>query len=223
MRSIAGPPKRYRRGVIIRSDGRQVQSLDLLVEGWASSAVWTSDGQRHLISVNLPGDLLGLPALATADSLDSVVALSPVVIREVRIEHLTRMFTDQPRLAALLFLISQEERAQSMERLTLMARANAKTRLATLFVRLQERIAPSAGSATNCIACPLTQQDMADLIGITSVHLNTILAELKAAGLVALDQRILTILDGQGLLAAAGVSPWRPATPGWLPEIKQLH
>lgn len=218
LRSIAGPPKPYRRGMTIRSDGQRAQSLDLLVEGWASSAVLTSDGQRQLISINLPGDLLGLPALAVADSLDAVVALSSLVVREIRIEDLSRIFTEHPRLAALLFLISQEERALAMERLALMGRTGAKARLAALFIRLRERITPPDDSTPDRFHCYLTQQDMADLIGVTTVHLNAVLGELKAAGLVTLHHRQLTILNYPALLDTAGLAPWRLAQPDWLPQ-----
>jgi CRP-like cAMP-binding protein len=105
----------------------------------------------------------------------------------------------------------------AMERIALMGQALAKTRLAGLFVRLNERMGQFDDNWSNCFELHLTQRDMADLIGITTVHLNNVVQDLRAEGIIQLTRSELRILDLDRLLALAALSPWRQARPTWLP------
>lgn len=217
LEELAGPTRTLGKGATIRAVGEPVTSLDLLVKGWAASAIVLQDGTRQLVSVNLPGDVLGLPALSLAEPIDDVVALGPVTVRSIPLSGLTRLFEGYPRLAGTLFLIAQEERMLAMERIALMGQALAKTRLAGLFVRLNERMGQFDDNWSNCFELHLTQRDMADLIGVTTVHLNNVVQEMRADDIIQLSRSELRILDLDRLLAMAALSPWRQARPGWLP------
>lgn len=217
LEAMAGPVRSLAKGATIRAIGEPVSTLDLLVKGWAASAIVLQDGTRQLVSINLPGDVLGLPALSLAEPIDDVVALGPVTVRSIPLSGLTRLFEEHPRLAGTLFLISQEERMLAMERIALMGQALAKTRLAGLFVRLNERVGQFDDNWSNCFDLPLTQRDMADLIGVTTVHLNNVVQELRGDGIIQLSRSELRILDLDRLLALAALSPWRQAKPAWLP------
>ena len=217
MASLASPPRRLTRGATIRASGEPIKTLDLLVEGWAASAVTFSNGTRQLVSINLPGDLLGLPALSVEEPIDDVVALGEVSVRSVPLSALTILFEKHPRLAAVLFLIAQEERVLAMERIALMGQTVAKARLAALFVRLNEKLGKSDENWPDRFHLPLTQQDLADLIGISTVHVNGILQELRSEGIIRLANREFQILDRTALITLAGVRKWRQSHPTWLP------
>lgn len=214
--SIAGPARRIAKGEMIRTRGR-TNSLDLLMKGWAGSVTPSSDGGRQLVGVNLPGDLLGLAGLALLDPVEEVLAISDATVRPLPLTGLSRIFSDHPRLAGSLFLISLEERAFAMERLALMGHEAAKTRLAALLIRLSERAAHLEPDQRDGFEFPLTQHDLADLIGVSTVYVNGIVQELRAENLIQLTRRELHILDHGRLLALAGVGRWRRASPNWLP------
>lgn len=218
--AIAGPARRVAKGGMIRWAGHQAEPLDLLVRGWAVGAISWSDGHRQLVGINLPGDLVGLAGLAAQDPVDEVVAVSDAVVRSIPLAGLTRLFNDHPRLAAMLFLLALEERALAIERLALMGRAAAKSRLAALFVRLSERVAQLEPAQRHRFDLPLTQQDLADLIGVSTVYVNGILQKMRAEKMIRLTRRELHILDYDRLRDLAGIRQWQQTTPAWLPPMR---
>lgn len=216
----AGPPRQLTRGAPIRSEDDASTSLHLLIDGWAASAIALPNGARHLAAVSLPGDLLGLPSLAVAQPLDTVIALSPVVICALPIEAIAAIFTGSPRLAAMLFLVSQEERVLTMERLALMGQVPALNRLAAFFVRIADRIAQLERTLPARFKMPLTQKDLGDLIGVSTVHVNALIKELRTTGIVTVADGEMRILDLARLMDLAGVAPWRRSAPQWLPASR---
>ena len=214
---LGGSRNHFERGDIIRSETEH--NLYLLVDGWAASAVILADGSRQLVSVNLPGDILGLPGLAMREPIDAVMALTPVETIRIGQDQIGELFTASPRIAAIMFLISQEERSLLMERLALTGQADALTRLAALILRLHERHALSEEDPERGFFMPLTQREMGELIGVSSVHTNSLIKKLRNEGVVSIKNRMLTIEDKPRLIEIAGISPWRRCRPSWLPGL----
>ena len=218
--NMALPRRTVERGESIRETGKDGTSLFLLLEGWAASAITFPDGSRQLTSVSLPGDLLGLPSLSVAEPIDTLIALNKVVICDIPAANFAEIFTGMPRLASILFLVSQEERMLAMERLALMGRASAASRLAALVLRLHERLGQGSDEAPMTFLLPLTQVEIGDLIGISAVHVNALLKQLRESKILSIRHRELHILDFGALLETAGVQPWQRADPSWLKSSK---
>lgn len=215
--ALAGSRSRFRRGDVIRSEAEH--DLYLVVDGWAASAVILEDGSRQLVNANLPGDILGLPGLAMKEPIDTVIALTDIEVTGIPQQQLGEMFARSPRLAAIMFLISQEERSILMERLALIGQAPALTRLAALILRMQERHAQLENGPAASFFMPLIQRELGDLIGVSSVHTNGLLKELRSRKVVTIANRQLTVHDQDQLVEIAGVAPWRRAKPAWLPRL----
>ena len=213
---LGGSRNHFERGDIIRSETEH--NLYLLVDGWAASAVILADGSRQLVSVNLPGDILGLPGLAMREPIDAVMALTPVETIRIGQDQIGELFTASPRIAAIMFLISQEERSLLMERLALTGQADALTRLAALILRLHERHALSEEDPERGFFMPLTQREMGELIGVSSVHTNSLIKQLRVEGVVSVANRSMVIHDPSRLSEIAGVPPWHRSKPRWLPK-----
>ena len=96
---MALPRRTVERGEAIREIGKESASLFLLLEGWAASAITFPDASRQLTSVSLPGDLLGLPSLSVVEPIDTLLALSKVVVCDIPAANFAEMFTNMPRLA----------------------------------------------------------------------------------------------------------------------------
>lgn len=219
---LGGRTCRFERGDVITSDVEH--DTYLLVDGWAASAVMLADGSRQLISVNLPGDVLGLPGLAVQNPIDTVVALTTVEVTSISKERLGDMFRSNPRIAAIMFLISQEERSLLMEKLALTGQTAAITRLAALLMRICERSAQSEDTDGESempgkeFFLPLTQRELGELIGVSAVHTNALVKQLRNEGVLSIKNRSMTIHDAERLREIAGIVPWRRSEPKWLPS-----
>lgn len=218
--SMALPRRTLSRGKSIRQQdvarGEGNAMLHLLLDGWAATAITFPDGSRQLTSVSLPGDLLGLPSLSVAEPIDTLIALNSVTVCDIPARRFAEMFVEMPRLAMILFLVSQEERMLAMERLALVGRASAGARLAALFLRLQERLSRDRDDLLPRFPLPLTQVELGDLIGVSAVHINALLKQAREEGVVVIEDRELSVLDQERLVEIAGVQPWRRADPNWL-------
>ena len=214
--NMALPRRLVERGDSIRKTGKGGASLFLLLKGWAASAITFPDGSRQLTSVSLPGDLLGLPSLSVAEPIDTLIALNKVTVCDIPAANFAEMFTGMPRLATILFLVSQEERMLAMERIALMGRASAASRFAAFVLRLHERLGQGSDEAPMTFPLALTQIEIGDLIGISAVHVNAVLKQARERNIVSIRNRELHILDFEALVEAAGVQPWKRADPSWL-------
>jgi CRP/FNR family transcriptional regulator len=216
--NLAGKPQKLKRGAVIREEGDAPPSMYLLLSGWTASSIAIAGGGRQLIKIHLPGDLLGLPSLALTRACDTLFTLSAVVISKVESAAIGRLFERSPRLAALLFLISQEERARLMDRIASIGRTNAVGRLAGLILQLHARVLRNNPGAGDTFEVPLLQDHLADLTGLSKVHVNRSLKQLRLDGVIRWSGRSLAILDLPALNRLAEIAPRELARDlSWLP------
>ena len=162
--------------------------------------------------------MLGLPSLALCQAAESIVALTPVAVGTVPHAAIGRLFELNPRLAALLFLISQEERVMMMDRLASIGATETPNRLAALILQIHARVVRSDPTTGTSFDFPLLQTDVAELIGVTTVHLNRILKEMRASGLIAWSRHRVSILDFPAMASLGGLPPRSLAQDAyWLP------
>ncbi|RZM33397.1 MAG: cyclic nucleotide-binding domain-containing protein, partial [Sphingomonas sp.] len=107
---LANGRRHFARGEFVCHEGDRPTGLFLLLKGWTASSMTFANGARILLKVHLPGDMLGMPSLALRESADTIVALTDVHIGVVSRDELGRLFEENARLAALLFLCSHETR-----------------------------------------------------------------------------------------------------------------
>lgn len=206
------------RGEYIVHEGDAVDGAFLLIDGWTASSIAFANGRRQLIKAHLPGDLLGLPSIALRRAADSVVALTPAVIASVSRDAIGRLFQRSPRLSALMFLISQEERVMLMDRIASIGATDAINRLAALLLQLHGRVVRAHPETGDSFAFPLSQSDVADMTGVTAVHLNRTVQRLRAQGTVTWARQQVTIHDFDALRRLADMPPRvLDHQPDWLP------
>ena len=205
-------------GEVARAEGDAPPTMYLLHSGWTASSIVVAGGARQMIKVHLPGDLLGLPSLAFAQACDTIHALSPAVVSIVEPRAISQIFESSPRLAALLFLLSQEERVRLMDRLASIGRTDAIGRVAALILHLHARVQCNQPDADDTFHAPLTQADLADLTGLSKVHVNRTLQQLRGDKIVRWSSRSVTILDPDRLKELAQIPPRILAKDlAWLP------
>jgi CRP-like cAMP-binding protein len=192
-------------GAPIYLEGAGSPYLYTVLEGWAFRYKSLADGRRQIVSYALAGDFIGLQG-ATKQPMDcGVEALTNVRLCIFSRDSLFSLFVKHPSLAFnVTWLAAREERFLD-ENLLTVGRRTAIEKVAHLilhmFLRARELNLIQAGR----LSLPLTQQHLADTLGLSLVHLNKTLKKLRATGFIAPDGRGLVVKDEEGLAGLAGV------------------
>lgn len=189
---------------IIR-EGEPCKELFTLFDGWAFSYKLLSDGRRQILKIHLPGDFLGFQAELTGPSVSSTEALTDTVVCVFPRPNMLQMFQEQPKLGISLVWMTASDQLLNHEHLTSMGRRPARDRLAQLLLELFVRVRDRTGSMDDNIYFPMTQEHLADTTGLTSIHVNRTLKELRQEGLLDITRRRLTIPDINKVQAEVGV------------------
>lgn len=174
--------------------------------GWAGRSRTLQDGRSQFILIFLPGDLFAVKSMYMVRHPDAVETLSDSVIEQIDYRVL-RDAVDSDRDIALRCtwqLIEEERRLHSW--VVSLGRGSAEERAALLLLDFRGRLILSRSIPDEALAydLPMTQEQLGDHLGITTVHVNRVLKSLREAGLVTIRNYRVQILDLAGLAALAG-------------------
>ncbi len=197
----------------------------ILISGWASQQRLLSDGRRQIINFLLPGDIVGsLEQFSSALDCESV-ALTSVVTADASTLTTTIEKGDFRRegLARALRLMAQQETALMRDQIVRLGRQTAYERLVHLMLELHCRL-QAAGLATEYdFAMPLTQDILADSLGLSIVHVNRTLQQARRDGLLEIRSGQVKIID---LKLMQTVADWAPPvvnkTPALPAELRNI-
>jgi len=195
---------KVRRGGQLTREGQTGHKGFIVQSGWACSFKILPDGGRQIISFPIAGDCCGLRSvlLRTADHSFSV--LTDAVVSAVEGPQLMKCITEAPRLGtALLWALSRDE-AMIVEHLVSIGRGNALERTAHFFMELAERLSLIGMATETKFECPLSQFVLADALGLTAIHMNRTLRQLRERQLLTLRKKVVTIHDLDRLRKLAG-------------------
>jgi CRP-like cAMP-binding protein len=206
-RAVVSDVERRRRRFPARHDlvnqGQNGQSAYILTQGWASSYKILHDGARGVVDIQIPGDFLGLRSILFNAPDQSVESLTPVEVSVVSQALLMETFAKAPRLATALQWAASRDEAIVAEHLVGMGRRKAPERLAHFLLELSARLNLVGLGTKDGYACPLTQYVLADALGLSAVHLNRVLRELREDELLDFHNGRVSFLDFDGLVAMA--------------------
>jgi CRP-like cAMP-binding protein len=197
----------FRAGQDLIREGETPRAIFLIVEGWACHYRALDSGRRQIVDFALPGDLCDLN-IFILDRVDhSVGALTTVTIAEIGQGDFRRVVASNPNITTALWWQELVSKSIHREWIVNVGSRNAEERLSHLFCEIFLRL-ESVG-LTDGFSCdfPLTQVDLADATGLTSVHVNRTLKVLRGKGLISLERRRLTIPDMAALQASGQFSP----------------
>jgi len=217
IRAIIGPRHTLPAGQFIHRQGEPAKAVHFLEEGWAASCVVRPDGRQQITKVHLPGDLLGSPSICVTEAADSLIAVTKLSIASIGHDAFMALFQTSPRIATGMFLSAQRERVALMDMLTVVGRGQALSRLSAFLVDLYDRLCAAGMVEDETFHLPLTQERIADHLGLTTVHTNRSIQALRRSGLVEWKGHRIRILDVSGL-RATGLVPKRRyvSNPPWL-------
>lgn len=188
-------------------EGEQSDYVHVLLEGWAARYKVFTNGTRQITAFLLPGDLCDLEATVLQHLDHSVTALTPVKVAAVPRDRLIEVTRARSTLAQAFWWATMVDAAVSRAWIVNIGRRDAYARIAHLACELHARMSAIGLATDRSIELPLTQDEIGDALGLTSVHINRSLKRLRDEGLMEVQQRTLTILDAEQLTKAAGFEP----------------
>ncbi len=160
----------------------------LLLDGWLIEARDMRDGGRQILNVRLPGDVVGIEALAYKSALHSTTAaaLTSCTVAPFSVEAFGRIQRDFPRLAAALLLMNLREGALRAEWEVHLGRRAGFARIAHLLLELDRRLQQRGLALADQAPFPLTQEELGDCTGLTTPYVNRILQQMRRSGMIRL-------------------------------------
>ncbi len=189
-------------GAALFDQGSHSDNVYILLEGWAFCFKVLEDGRRQILDLVLPGSILGF---SVAEFMHyGVEAKTDCKLAVFNRQSFTTALLQSPKLClkcANLFALAE---TRALERLSRVGRLSAVERVSGLIVELAMRLHAIGASRTGTLKLMLTQSEIADMLGLAKETVCRALMTLRRAGLVALEGKVLAILDLDGLLNAAG-------------------
>lgn len=194
----------FARGDQIIAAGDPYSNVYLVHAGWGTRYKLLENGARQIVNFVLPGDFMcfNAPLFRCSDfHLSAQTAMQAYVIP---IMPFARLLASQPQFALALSWTNAHEESLLAERILSLGRRSAKQRMAHLLCELWRRLQLLDMTDDNRFPMPLTQEDLADTLGLSTVHVNRTLRALRAEQLIEASNGTVRILDMPGLEHAAG-------------------
>jgi CRP-like cAMP-binding protein len=188
-------------------EGDEPRFVHLVLDGWGCRYKTLPDGKRQIVSIFLAGDFCDVNAFILRYMDHSVGALTRLKVAVITPEDMRAFSEGRPRIAQALWW--EELVAMSIQReWTLnLGQRTAYERLGHLMVELYLRLEAVGRAKDGRCDFPLTQNDLADATGLTAVHVNRTLQELRRDRLIELERKQLHILDLTRLMDVTMFNP----------------
>jgi CRP-like cAMP-binding protein len=167
----------------------------------------TEDGARQIVSVHVRGELVDLYSFMFPGPTTGLSALTPVTLLQVPHGALRELVNCFPLLAMALWRESVLQGAIGVQWLVNVGRRDARSRMAHFLCEMAVRLSDSFGKIGLRYELPITQEHLADMLGLTAVHVNRTLRGLRREGLVTVSRNHVEITDWESLSAAAEFNP----------------
>jgi CRP-like cAMP-binding protein len=187
--------------------GEELNHSTLLLDGIACRYKDLSEGQRQISELHLPGDFADLHSFTLKHLDHDVMTLTRCRVALVPHERLKAITEEFPHLTRVYWFATNLDAAVHREWELSLGRRSAISRLAHLFCELHVRLGIVGLVDETGYALQLTQQDMAECMGLTVVHVNRVLKELRERGLVEVRGGRVQLLDLGGLRDVAEFDP----------------
>jgi CRP-like cAMP-binding protein len=168
-------------------------------DGWLARYKILHKGSRQILDFILPGQVFGLPACLFPHAPYSIVTVTDARVSVIPFDMVDNVFDRDPALAKALFWSTVQEAAILGEHLTDAGRRSAYERVSHLLLELFVRLNTSHRGGEMTLSIPLTQELIADALGLTAVHVNRTLRALRRDKLITVQGRSITIVDFEAL------------------------
>jgi CRP-like cAMP-binding protein len=204
------------RGATVLAEGTRNPHLFTILSGWAFRYKLLPDGRRQIVNYALPGDLIGLQGSLMDEMQPSVEALSPMLLCVFERGELLSLYREQPELAYDVTWLASREECMLDENLLSVGRRTALERVAYLLAFISARAASVGLVNGSPLEIPITQQHVADTLGLSLVHTNKTIRKIIQRGFVRWRDRGCEVIDLEGLHK---VARWEDSVGGVRPFL----
>ncbi|MBI1402492.1 MAG: helix-turn-helix domain-containing protein [Porphyrobacter sp.] len=193
------PAKKY-----LSRDGDEIVTFPVILSGWAARYQILRNGARQITRLLLPGDAFYFDSSPDAVAIEEVITLSPCQIVNIPHADMTRAIERHPAIGEAMRNYGCMENAILSSWVVNVGRRDALERMAHLICEAHYRLSLIDGTQGEQFFFPLTQDDLADVLGLTPVHINRKLQQLRHERLITLRSKQMTILNLRELQQVAG-------------------
>ena len=192
-------------GDVIIEQGSRRPRLFTLFSGWAIKYKSLESGERQVVHLLLPGDLVGLETCMFGVAECGVQAVTDVTFCSFDADRFSDVATT-PGISRRIMMLQAHESSMIAERLTAVGACDARRNIAHLIASLHQRLLKLGLAQERGFRLPLSIQQIADCCGLTPVHVHRVLRALREENILALDCRKIEILDAEALRSIARVA-----------------
>lgn len=189
------------------SEGDRPSHCCLVIEGFACRYKMLAEGRRQIMAFQMAGDIPDLQSLHLRVMDHALGALTPMVAGFVPHAALHDVIRRQPGLGSVFWRDTLIDAAVFREWLVGIGRRSGAQHMAHLICELLVKMRAVGLTDGETLTLPFTQEDLGDAMGLTSVHVNRVLQELRREGLISGQGRIITVTDWAGLKAFSEFDP----------------
>lgn len=194
-------------GKILIEEGDRPENVFLLLEGWACRYKILPDGNRQIMAFLIPGDVCDIQIFLLKSMDHGIALLTDSVVAEISKTKMNAVMKDHSRVTRALLWATLVDEATLREWLVNMGQRNARERMAHLFCELYVRLFQVGLNREHEIRFPLTQEQLADTMGLTPVHVSRVLTKMRDEELISIKGRMLHLRDFERLKQIAQFDP----------------
>ena len=197
-------PRRYAARKDLIREGDEPGPMFVVLEGWICRYKILPNGARQIMAFLMPGDACDLHIKLLAEMDHSIMAITPAKVATVTRGEMQTMMHEHPSIARAMYTAQLVDEGIMRAWIVSMGRRSSIERVAHLICELYLRARTIGLTHDGDFALPLSQLVLADALGMTAVHINRVLKELRLSGAMALSRGSVSILDPGKLVTIAG-------------------
>lgn len=202
--AVTAHPRRYAARQDLIREGDETGPMFVILEGWICRYKILPNGGRQIMAFLMPGDACDLHIKLLAVMDHGIQAITPASVATVSRGAMQSMMDAHPNVAQAMYVAQLVDEGIMRAWIVSMGRRSSLERVAHLICELYLRARNIGLAKDEEFALPLSQLVLADALGMTAVHINRILKELRLAGAMALNRGSVTILNAHKLVQIAG-------------------
>ena len=188
-------------------DGDKPQYSCLLMSGFAFRHKHAGNGGRQIMSIHMKGDIVDLQNSLLGIADHNVQMLTAGEVAMIAVEHMREIAFSHPTIGMAMWYETLVEGSIFREWVLNLGRRDARTRIAHLLCEFALRLETAGIGQQSGYELPITQEQLADAVALTSVHVNRTLMKLEQAGLITRNRRTITVVNWEKLMAEADFDP----------------
>jgi CRP-like cAMP-binding protein len=200
-------PRRLKPGQYLVWDGDRPQQTCLLLSGFAMRHKEAGNGGRQILSIHMRGDVLDLQNSMLGMADHNVQMLTAGEVGMIPVEAMRDIAFRHPAVGLAMWYETLIEGSIFREWLVNIGRRDARTRIAHLLCEIALRMEVAGLGRSTSYELPITQEQLADSVALTSVHVNRTLMRLEEERLITRTKREVTVIDWERLVSAADFEP----------------